>query len=129
MTRITGHPPTRAKRPGPRPGCIRRASRRKPVETAARPGTQAIQPMSKATRILTGAALGVLSAGMLILAFPPYNVWPLIFLAFMPMLLADYRVLPPRWSGLASGLGWGVWLLVYLTMIFGLSADTWFMQG
>jgi apolipoprotein N-acyltransferase len=99
------------------------------VETEARSGTQAIQPVPKATRILIGAALGVLSAGMLILAFPPYNVWPLIFVAFAPMLVADYRVLPPRWSGLASGLGWGVWLLVYLTMIFGLSADTWFMQG
>ncbi len=66
---------------------------------------------------------------MLILAFPPYNVWPLIFLAFVPMLVADYRVLPLRWAGLGSGIGIGVWLLVYLTMIFGLSADTWFMQG
>jgi apolipoprotein N-acyltransferase len=66
---------------------------------------------------------------MLILAFPPYNVWPLIFVAFLPMLLADYRVLPMRLAGLGSGIGIGVWLLVYLTMIFGLSADTWFMQG
>ncbi len=86
-------------------------------------------PKPRAPRVLIGAALGLISAAMLILAFPPYNIWPLIFLAFVPMLLADYRVLPPRWAGLGSGIGIGVWLLVYLTMIFGLSADTWFMQG
>jgi apolipoprotein N-acyltransferase len=73
--------------------------------------------------------LGLISAAMLILAFPPYNIWPLIFLAYMPMLLADYRVLPLRFAGLGSGIGIGGWLLVYLSMIFGLDASTWFMQA
>jgi apolipoprotein N-acyltransferase len=99
------------------------------METATRSDSPALQPKAMATRILIGTVLGLTSAAMLILAFPPYNVWPLIFVAFVPMLLADYRVLPLRWAGLASGIGIGVWLLVYLTMIFGLSADTWFMQG
>ena len=76
-----------------------------------------------------GAGLGALGAACLILAFPPYNLWPLIFLAFAPMLLADFRVLPVRRAGLGAALGWGVWLLVYLTMIFGFEADTWFMQA
>jgi apolipoprotein N-acyltransferase len=99
------------------------------METEPRSDSRAVQPKPQATRILIGAALGLVSAGMLILAFPPYNVWPLIFVAFLPMLLADYRVLPMRFAGLGSGIGIGMWLLVYLTMIFGLSADTWFMQG
>jgi apolipoprotein N-acyltransferase len=86
-------------------------------------------PTSHRSRLLLGLLLGTLSAVFLILAFPPYNVWPLIFLAFAPMLLADYRVLPERWAGLGSAIGWGVWLFVYLTMLFGLQADTWFMQA
>lgn len=84
---------------------------------------------SQGSRIVLGVLLGALSALMLILAFPPYNLWPLIFLAFVPMLLADYRVLPRRWAGLGSAIGWGAWLFVYLTAIFGLDAGTWFMQA
>ncbi len=99
------------------------------METATPSDQPVVQRRAQTTRILIGVILGFLSAAMLILAFPPYNVWPLIFLAFAPMLLADYRVLPERWAGLGSALGWGVWLLVYLTMIFGLDAGTWFMQA
>jgi apolipoprotein N-acyltransferase len=88
-----------------------------------------VQPMTPNSRLLLGLLLGAVSAGLLILAFPPHNVWPLIFLAYMPMLLADYRVLPQRFAGLGSGIGIGGWLLVYLSMIFGLEASTWFMQA
>jgi len=87
------------------------------------------QPASAASRVTAGLLLGAASAAFLILAFPPYNLWPLIFLAWPPMLLADYRVLPRRLAGLGSGIGIGGWLLVYLTMIFGLEAGTWFMQA
>jgi len=99
------------------------------METATRSDQPAVQPTAQATRILIGVILGLISAAMLILAFPPYNIWPLIFLAYMPMLLADYRVLPQRFAGLGSGIGIGGWLLVYLSMIFGLDASTWFMQA
>jgi len=99
------------------------------MDTATRSDQPAIEPKAQATRILIGVVLGLLSAAMLILAFPPYNAWPLIFVAFVPMLLADYRVLPHRFAGLGSGIGIGGWLLVYLTMIFGLDAGTWFMQA
>ena len=99
------------------------------METATRSDRPAVQPMQPTTRILIGVGLGLTSAVMLILAFPPYNVWPLIFVAYMPMLLADYRVLPHRFAGLGSGIGIGGWLLVYLSMIFGLEASTWFMQA
>jgi apolipoprotein N-acyltransferase len=99
------------------------------MDTTTRSDRPAVQPMQPSTRILIGVALGLTSAVMLILAFPPYNVWPLIFVAYMPMLLADYRVLPHRFAGLGSGIGIGGWLLVYLSMIFGLEASTWFMQA
>jgi apolipoprotein N-acyltransferase len=98
--------------------------------TAATPPTfPTPHPKRDGTRLLLGLLLGVLSAVMLILAFPPCNVWPLIFLAWIPMLLADYRVLPPRRAGMGSAVGIGGWLLIYLTMIFGFDASTWFMQG
>jgi len=102
------------------------------MSTAARSDTPKVQPVVRAaiaSRIPIGVALGAISAAMLILAFPPYTVWPLIFVAFVPMVLADYRVLPRRLAGLGSAVGVGFWLLVYLTMIFGLSMDTWFMQA
>jgi len=102
------------------------------MSTAARSEAPKVQPavrVATASRISVGVALGAVSAAMLILAFPPYNAWPLIFVAFVPMVLADNRVLPQRRAGLASALGIGIWLLVYLTMIFGLSTDTWFMQA
>lgn len=96
---------------------------------AAAPSGSLRAPSAPALRILLGLLLGALSAAFLILAFPPYNLWPLIFLAWPPMLLADYRLLPGRLAGLGSGIGIGAWLLVYLTMIFGLEPGTWFMQA
>lgn len=80
--------------------------------------------MKNSTRIFLGLALGLLSAVMLIFAFQPYSVWPLAFIAFIPMLIAGQRVLPPRWSGLAGGVGIGVWLIVFLTAIFGMNPMT-----
>jgi len=70
-------------------------------------------------RIGIGIGLGLLTAGMLILAFHPYNLWPLAFVALVPMLVAAYRVLPLKWSGIAQAVGIGGWLLVYLTAMFG----------
>ena len=77
------------------------------------------------TRTAAGVVLSVASGLMLILAFPPYNVWPLIFVAFIPLLLADYRVVPARWAGLGNAVGIGLWLSVYLGMIFGSLTGTW----
>jgi len=70
-------------------------------------------------RILLGLALAALSAGWLILAFPPFNLWFLVWISFVPYLVAQYRVMPPKWSSVASAAFNGLWLWGYLGPVFG----------
>jgi apolipoprotein N-acyltransferase len=58
---------------------------------------------------MTGIALALLSGLLAAASAPPYRAWPLIFVAFVPMLLAQHRLLSPRWSPLAPGIAYGVW--------------------
>lgn len=69
-------------------------------------------------RITAGAILSVLSAVLLTLSFPPFDVWPLIAVGFVPMLVAEYRVLPPRLSSLAPALAIGGWFAGFMVPIF-----------
>ena len=62
------------------------------------------------TRLLTGLLLALVSAALLIVIWPSYgNLWWLTFVAFVPMYVAQYRVLPRRWSGLAVGIAFGAY--------------------
>jgi len=70
-------------------------------------------------RVLLGLALSALSAGLLILAFPPFNLWFLVWFSFVPYLVAQYRVMPPKVSSLASAAFNGLWLWGYLGPVFG----------
>lgn len=70
-------------------------------------------------RVLIGLALSALSAVLLTLAFPPYNLGLLIWVGFIPMLIAQHRVLPDKLSGLAGAVTIGGWLGVLLVPIFG----------
>ena len=81
--------------------------------------------MKTSTRILLGLALGLLGAVLYVLAFQPYSVWPLAFVVFVPMLIAEQRILPKRWSGLGRGLGVGLFLVVFLTTVFGGGPTVW----
>jgi apolipoprotein N-acyltransferase len=81
--------------------------------------------MKNSTRIILGLALGALSAVLLTFAFQPYSIWPLAFIAFIPLLMAEYRVLPLRWAGLAPGIAIGGWLAIFLTSLFGVNQVTW----
>jgi apolipoprotein N-acyltransferase len=45
-------------------------------------------------RAVIGVALSILSAVMLTIAFPPYDLWPLVWIGFVPSLLAQYRIMP-----------------------------------
>ena len=77
--------------------------------------------MKTSTRMFLGIGLSILSAVLLIFAFQPYSIWPLAFVAFVPMLVAGRRILPLRWSGLGSGVGIGGWLIVFLISLFGMN--------
>ncbi|MCX7791286.1 MAG: hypothetical protein N2378_11650 [Chloroflexaceae bacterium] len=75
-------------------------------------------------RLGIGVLLSALSAILLTLSFPPYSLWPLIWIALIPMVLAQFRVLPPKISSLASAIAIGGWLGTYLTPIFAGSGLT-----
>lgn len=70
-------------------------------------------------RVGLGLALSALSAGLLVLAFPPFNLWFLAWFCFVPFILAQYRVMPPKFSALASSAFNGLWLWGYLGPVFG----------
>jgi apolipoprotein N-acyltransferase len=54
-----------------------------------------------------GLALALLTIGFVAMSFPPVGAWPLIWVAFVPMVVAQHRFMPPRWSSLAVGIGLG----------------------
>lgn len=63
-------------------------------------------------RVLLGLALSVLSAVILYVILDGHgSLWPLVVVAFVPMYVAQYRLLPRKWSGLAVGIAFfGYWL-------------------
>ncbi len=76
------------------------------------------QSRSTLVRLGTGILLSVVGGLALVLAFPPYGIWPLALVGLVPILVAQLRVMPPKWSSLASALGLGVWLQGYLGPVF-----------
>ncbi|MEW6402210.1 MAG: nitrilase-related carbon-nitrogen hydrolase [Chloroflexota bacterium] len=84
-----------------------------------------VQPQTRITRqtvavrFVLGIALSALSGLMLLLAFPPYGLWPLAWFAVVPALLAQYRLLPAKWSSLAQVVFSAVWLGPFLARLFG----------
>lgn len=72
-----------------------------------------------AFRFGLGMVLSAFSGVMLLLAFPPYGLWPLAWFALVPGLVAQYRLIPGKWSSLASAIYSGVWLGPFLGRLFG----------
>lgn len=70
-------------------------------------------------RFALGIALSALSGMMLLLAFPPYGIWPLAWVAFIPAIFAQYRLLPLKFANMAMSLILLVWLGPYLARLFG----------
>ncbi len=60
-----------------------------------------------ALQIVVGLLLAALSAGLLLLALPPYGFWPCALIGLAPMLFAQYRILPLRLANLAPAIGIG----------------------
>lgn len=74
----------------------------------------AMKTMATAKRMALGLGTSLLGSGALILSFPPFGLWPLALVGLVPMLLAQFRLLPRRFSSLSSSLGIGLWLGVTL---------------
>lgn len=80
-------------------------------------------------RISIGVVLALISMTLFIISFPPYTLWPAVFVAAIPYLVAQYRILPARWSALAPALATGGWIGLYFTRIFGLGGGgAWYMR-
>jgi apolipoprotein N-acyltransferase len=62
------------------------------------------------------------------LSFAPFGAWPLIFVAFVPAMVAQYRVLPARWSALAPALGYGGFFAGVFGGVFP-PAAAWYMKA
>lgn len=75
--------------------------------------------MNTRTRFLIGILLSALSGMMLLLAFPPYGIWWLAWIAFVPGIFAQYRFFPTKYSSLAPAIYLLVWLGPYLARLFG----------
>jgi apolipoprotein N-acyltransferase len=69
-------------------------------------------------RTLIAIILSALSGLLLFLAFPPYDLWPFMWVAFIPMIVAQYRIIPRKFSSLAPAITVGGWLGGYLYPIF-----------
>ncbi|MBN2002578.1 MAG: hypothetical protein JXA21_04410 [Anaerolineae bacterium] len=69
-------------------------------------------------QIVLGLALAALSAVLMTLAFPPFNLWPLAWVAAVPSLVAQYRILPRKLTSVGSAVFNGGWVLGYLGPVF-----------
>ena len=70
-------------------------------------------------RILVGLFLSILAGTLFLLAHPGYGGWWFLApFAVAPLVVAQYRLLPPKLSGLAMGLTWFIYWLgfAYLGM-------------
>jgi apolipoprotein N-acyltransferase len=69
-------------------------------------------------RIILGLLMSAIGGVAFVLAFPPYEIWPLAFIGFVPILVAQHRVMPAKISSLATGVGIAIWLQGYIGAVF-----------
>ena len=86
-----------------------------------------INPSSR-NNVFLGIGLSILSGVFLYLAFPPFNYWPLIWVAIAPYLVAQYRFMPRKWSALAPAIAAGIWLWPFLYGIFEIEGAPFYIQ-
>lgn len=77
-----------------------------------------MHPRSPLRQSLLGILLGILSGAAFIFAFPPYEIWPLMFIGWIPVLVAQHHIMPPKLSSLPVAIALGLWLQGYLGPIF-----------
>ncbi len=79
-------------------------------------------------RLALGCALAALTGVLATLSFAPYDAWWLVWFAFVPMIVAQYRVLPAQWSSLGPAIGVGGFVLGYVGGAFPAHA-AWYMKA
>ena len=77
-------------------------------------------------RFIVGILLSTLSGVLLLLSFPPYGFWPLIWIAIVPYRYAQYRLLPLKWSHLAETITNLIWLGPFMARMFGMDNGPFF---
>jgi len=78
------------------------------------------------SRFVLGVVLSALSGVMLLLSFPPFGIWPLMWVGFVPYVFAQYRLMPFKWSSLAVALTSLFWLGPFLARLFGMEVGFFF---
>ncbi len=66
-----------------------------------------------------GIILSIVSGIFLLLSFPPYGIWPLVWIALIPARVAQHRLFPLKWSSLGEAITILVWLGPFLGRLFG----------
>ena len=94
--------------------------------TATRPEAPPIAPVAvprekAGGRVLAGLGMGIASGALATFAFEPFGLWPLIFVAFVPMVVGAHWVAPPKWGKVVLGLGFGSYIAGQLSV--GLAQD------
>ncbi|MBL8531988.1 MAG: apolipoprotein N-acyltransferase [Hyphomonadaceae bacterium] len=79
-------------------------------------------------RTLAGLVLAASSGALATLAFPPFDLWPLIFVAFVPMAVAQHRVMPRALAPLAPGAGIAVYYAGQLSAGLADGDVVWYIQ-
>ncbi len=97
------------------------------VETVS-PGIKLSPQWMALARVAGGIALAASSGVIATLAFPAYEIWPLIFVAFIPLAIAQHRVLPIAWSPLAPGVTVGAYFSGQLSAGLADGNVAWFIQ-
>jgi len=80
----------------------------------------------KPGHFILGIILSAISGILLLLSFPPYGIWPLIWIAFFPYVIAQHRLFSRRWESLSFSIALLFWLGPYLARIFGDEAGFFF---
>lgn len=65
-------------------------------------------------RLIGGLSLSLISGLLAVLSFEDYGIGGLIWFAFVPAIVAQHRILPPRVSGLALAIAVGVMFQGYM---------------
>lgn len=87
----------------------------KAIERSSDAGTETASTRpARSPNLPLGVALSVLSGLLAVWSLEDFHVEVLVWIAFVPAIVAQHRVLPKRWSGLALGIAVGMLFQGYM---------------